>query len=350
MTRLSADDRIQVTRDATVEYWKHLLPIVQIAFAIHILLFGLFVIVDIPILWVTNAASMAAYVACLLAIRRRAYRCAGMLICTEIVAHAAIATWVLGWDSNFHFYVFCTIPIITFSFQAAPIRRGCLSAAILGVAVLGFYFRHRVAVTSISADAQDLFGLFNAFTATALLLHATGLSVRFNFSMHMNLFHSAHRDSLTNLYTRRRVMQRLRQGAGTARATPTAIVLIDIDHFKQINDRHGHDVGDTVLQRIATVISGCVRATDIAARWGGEEFLVLMPDTTLEDARHIAERVMLEIRQQSGLADGTALSLTATLSVVTLQADETFRDALNRADQLLYQGKQEGRDRLMLAS
>jgi diguanylate cyclase (GGDEF)-like protein len=104
-----------------------------------------------------------------------------------------------------------------------------------------------------------------------------------------------------------------------------------------------------VLQRIATVISGCVRATDIAARWGGEEFLVLMPDTTLEDARHIAERVMLEIRQQSGLADGTALSLTATLSVVTLQADETFRDALDRADQLLYQGKQEGRDRLMLA-
>lgn len=350
MTSLSADDRTQVTREATVEYWKHIIPIVQIAFAIHVLLFGLFLIIGIPVLWVANALSIVTYVGCLSAIRRRWYRCAGTLISVEIIAHAAIATWVLGWDSNFHFYVFCIVPIIAFNFQSAPVRRGMLSLAIIAVMVLGFILRHRLAATRISDSFQDGFGIVNAFTATALLLHATVLSVRFNLSMHLNLFHSAHRDSLTNLYTRRRVLQRLRQLGSSHSEATTAIVLIDIDHFKQINDRHGHDLGDVVLQRVADIIAGSVRAGDIAARWGGEEFLLLMPSTTLEEAQSVGERIRLQIREQAGVTSLTKLTLTATLAVATLLPGETFRDTLNRTDQMLYQGKEEGRDRLMLAS
>ena len=349
MNSLTADDRSQVTREATVEYWKHITPIVQIAFAIHVLLLGLFLIVELPMMWMTNALSVMAYIACLLAIKHRLYRCAGMLICIEIIAHAAIATWVLGWDSNFHFYVFCIVPIIAFGFHSSPVRRRCLSAAVLIVTVGGYLLRNRVPLASISEQAQDVFGAVNALTATALLLHATALSVRFNLSMHMNLYHSAHRDSLTNLYTRRRVLQRLRQLGGGRRELPTAMVLIDIDHFKQINDQYGHDTGDVVLQQVAEVIASCVRTTDIAARWGGEEFLVLMPNTPFDDARVIAERILTHLREQAGLTRQVSVTLTATLAVAILKDGETFRDALNRADQRLYEGKQEGRNRVMLA-
>ncbi|UZJ57749.1 GGDEF domain-containing protein [Pseudomonas sp. KU26590] len=349
MNSLTADDRSQVTREATVTYWKHIVPIVQIAFAIHVLLLGLFLLVDVPVMWMTNAVSVTAYIACLLSIRRRLYRCAGMLICIEVIIHAAIATWCVGWDSNFYLYVFCIVPIIAFGFHSSPVRRRCLNTAVLIVTVGGYVLRNKVPVTSISPHAQDLFGAVNALAATALLLHVTALSVRFNLTMHMNLYQSAHRDSLTNLYTRRRVLQRLRQLGGGRREIPTALVLIDIDHFKQINDQHGHDLGDVVLQQVADVIAKCVRTTDIAARWGGEEFLVLMPNTPFEDARLIAERILTHIREEVGEIRQMSLNLTATLAVATLQEGETFRDALNRADQRLYEGKQEGRNRVMLA-
>jgi diguanylate cyclase (GGDEF)-like protein len=104
-----------------------------------------------------------------------------------------------------------------------------------------------------------------------------------------------------------------------------------------------------VLQQVADVIAGCVRTTDIAARWGGEEFLVLMPNTTFEEARLIAERILMRISEQAGEIRQVSLTLTATLAVAILKDGEAFRDALNRADQRLYEGKQEGRNRVMLA-
>jgi diguanylate cyclase (GGDEF)-like protein len=87
-----------------------------------------------------------------------------------------------------------------------------------------------------------------------------------------------------------------------------------------------------------------------AARWGGEEFLVLMPMTTFDEARVIAERILTHIREQAGITKQVKLTLTATLAVATLQDGEAFREALNRADQRLYERKQQGRDRVMLAA
>lgn len=351
MTSLSADDRAQVLQDATVQFWRHIIAIVWIAFGIHIVLFALFVFLNIPALWAANAVSVLMYVGCLFAIRHHHFHLAGLLFSVEIIAHAVIATCLLGWDSNFHFYLFCPIPIIAFCFQTAPWRRLGLSLAIALVAVGGYAVRHLIHVAAgITDELIDLFGVINALTATALLMYATALSVRFTLSMQLHLFHTAHRDSLTSLYTRRRVLQRLRQMGAARQEQPTAIVLLDVDHFKRFNDQHGHDLGDLVLQRVADSIAGCVRTTDIAARWGGEEFLVLMPNTALAEARQVADRVLAHIRAQAGLIEGRALVVTATLAVTVIAPDEAFRDALNRADQLLYQGKQAGRDRVMLAS
>ncbi|NYS42702.1 GGDEF domain-containing protein, partial [Pseudomonas syringae pv. actinidiae] len=119
--------------------------------------------------------------------------------------------------------------------------------------------------------------------------------------------------------------------------------------FKQINDLHGHETGDVVLQRVAEVISSSVRSSDMAARWGGEEFLILMPDTALSDGLQVADRMWLSIREKAGLIDTLDIAVTATLAVATVGEGEAFQIALNRADTSLYLGKQLGRNRVMVA-
>ncbi len=118
----------------------------------------------------------------------------------------------MGWESNFSFYLFCVIPIIAFTFQLVAIRRIAYSLAILLSLVGCFAFRRHMGQESgLSQNVLDAFGIVNALVATVLSIYATALSVRFTSSMQLSLFHIANRDSLTNLYTRRRVLHRIRE-------------------------------------------------------------------------------------------------------------------------------------------
>ncbi|MGV6393961.1 GGDEF domain-containing protein [Pseudomonas caspiana] len=348
MKGLSASDRSHLLHEATAQFWRHIVPIVQIAFGIHVVLFLLFLLLQLPLLTTANALSIVAYVFCLKAIRAGRYSFAGVLMSGEIILHALLATWVLGWNSNFHFYLYCLMPIIAFSFQDRRKLRISLNLTIITVVVWAYVMRERMGLNSgVAAPLLEVFGIVNVLTATALLVHGTALSVRFNRSMQLNLFHTASRDSLTNLYTRRRITEGVRQlgGSGTA-----ALILLDIDHFKQINDRLGHDRGDVILQRVAKAISSHVRAADVASRWGGEEFLVLMPDTHAQAAYPVAERILKGIRESAGKTERSPFTVTATLAVAQIRQGESFESALSRVDQALYQGKQQGRDQVVLAN
>jgi len=348
MNVLSASDRAHLLREATAQFWKHIVPIVQIAFGIHVVLFILFMLLQLPLLAVANALSIGAYVVCLKAIRVQRYSFAGVLMSVEIILHALLANWVLGWSSNFHFYLYCLIPIIAFSFQDRRMVRMSFNLTIITVVVWSYVMRERMGLDSgVAAPLREAFGIVNVLTATALLVHGTALSVRFTRSMQLSLFHMASRDSLTNLYTRRRIIEGVRQLDGPA---ASAIILLDIDHFKQINDSLGHDRGDVILQRVAKAISSNVRATDVASRWGGEEFLVLMPGTSEQEACAVAERILLGIRETAGKTERSPLMVTATLAVSQIRQGESFESALSRTDQALYRGKQQGRDQVVLAS
>ncbi|MEG5265555.1 GGDEF domain-containing protein [Pseudomonas sp. JDS28PS106] len=347
MNTLSANDRAQLVRDATVQFWQHIVPIVQIAFAIHVVLFVLFASLGLTLLAVGNAVSILTYVVCLKAIRAGRLSFAGVLMSVEIILHALLATWILGWSSNFHFYLYCLVPIIAFSFQHAPLPRRLLNLSIIAAAACIYLLRGRMGTDpGVAPGLLEVFGVINVLTATALLLHGTALSVRFTHSMQLGLFHTANLDSLTNLYTRRRVMRRVHQLTGASRS---AIILLDIDHFKQINDRLGHERGDQILQHVAQAIRSNVRATDVASRWGGEEFLVLMPEALQQDAGTVAQRILQQIREQAGKLEQPQIEVTATVAVSEIRAGESFEHALHRADQALYQGKQQGRNQVVLA-
>jgi diguanylate cyclase (GGDEF)-like protein len=126
--------------------------------------------------------------------------------------------------------------------------------------------------------------------------------------------------------------------------------LLDIDHFKKINDTYGHDKGDAVLRSVATCLQDSVRASDIVFRYGGEEFVVLLSNTAASGAFHLGERIRKALEKLACEADGGApLRVTASLGVATLAPNESKEKLLKRADQAMYRAKHMGRNQVVLA-
>ena len=127
-----------------------------------------------------------------------------------------------------------------------------------------------------------------------------------------------------------------------------AVLLLDIDHFKSINDRHGHQVGDRVLQQVVKAVRTPLRKTDVLGRYGGEEFVVLLPVTDAETALALGERVRAAVQDMPG-AQPDGSNTTTSVGVSCVRAgDESFEALLLRADQALYQAKAEGRNRVVM--
>lgn len=152
-------------------------------------------------------------------------------------------------------------------------------------------------------------------------------------------------DELTGLFNRRHGTDVLRQEIERARRTGSSfgLILLDIDHFKQVNDRFGHDVGDDLLADVAALLRSRLRKTDTAARWGGEEFAIILPSTDREGGRKFACE-LLERMQLIHTPDGNNVS--ASFGVVDYRGDESASELVKRADRLMYKAKHEGRGRV----
>lgn len=160
-------------------------------------------------------------------------------------------------------------------------------------------------------------------------------------------------DPLTGLYNRRYLSSLLPRLFNTSgeRGEAFSVMLLDVDHFKKVNDTHGHDVGDIVLKEIGSRLVGSVRAMDLACRFGGEEFVCVLPDTGTDGARAIAERVRESIAAAPvKLADdGQEVSVTVSIGLATHEStdlQDTPPQLLKRADEALYRAKTEGRNRV----
>ncbi|WP_404414232.1 GGDEF domain-containing protein [Vreelandella aquamarina] len=166
---------------------------------------------------------------------------------------------------------------------------------------------------------------------------------------HQRVMHLSQVDELTGLGNRRYLLNftdsLCQQSQRNER--PLSLALLDIDHFKQVNDTFGHPAGDRVLQVFARTLQGEIRGADVLARMGGEEFCVLMPDTDADGARELAERVRAAVASLTHLELGSATSITVSLGVATgCQSGLDFTHLYARADQALYQAKSKGRNRV----
>ena len=196
-----------------------------------------------------------------------------------------------------------------------------------------------------------LFGAGFVWLNAALSLQTVIALMRLNLLEQENIA-----DPLTGVYNRRHLERRLKEEVASARrhGLPLSVLMLDIDHFKQINDRHGHQAGDQVLVLFAGLIKGQLREPDVVVRYGGEEFLVIAPQTAHADAICLAQRLRTHIESNAftlpeARASGSALEirLTCSIGVASLGEDLTQPEAIvQRADENLYRAKQAGRNRV----
>ena len=196
-----------------------------------------------------------------------------------------------------------------------------------------------------TAQAQSIaFGVHSS--AYALVAIGFLASVLIEYQQHLS--HLATEDPLTRLLNRRGLEDALHISLANASRhdLPTAAIAVDIDHFKQVNDSFGHDVGDRVIRQVADFLERMSRGSDVVARTGGEEYLLVLPNTGLDAARVLAERIRAAIGDHPLLVDNQRIPVTVSLGIASAGGEVDLDTLSQEADRALYLAKRGGRNRV----
>jgi diguanylate cyclase (GGDEF)-like protein len=221
-------------------------------------------------------------------------------------------------------------------------------ACIIMIGIIGYRsaaFYHAVGVIPDLSQASSLQALLFIASFVALLLASNGFVLMAKEQADQRFRRQSQKDTLTGVWTRAYLEEAARQEISRQQRYGHAVslVMIDIDHFKQINDRFGHAMGDRVLVEFCQVAQKCIRATDILGRWGGEEFLLILPNTDSAHATELAERIRNALERHAFPA---AQRITASFGLSLLLDGEDWEAWLQRADMMLYRAKAAGRNRV----
>jgi diguanylate cyclase (GGDEF)-like protein len=324
-----------------------------VAAAAHLLFIAFFASLGIYGLALFNVGSVALYAVCLWLIRRARYGTALGGAIAEVIAHGALAIVTIGWASGFQYYLLVLVPLVFFHPQWSLARKLGV-VALLVACFLAFNFALAV-IPPLHPVPTEMLGLIrvaNIAAAFGLLAYFSHHYATAAHRAESQLERLAGTDPLTGLHNRRRLIETaaLEQARHRRSGHPLSLVLCDIDNFKQVNDRHGHDCGDLVLTTVAARVRDSVRGPDSVARWGGEELLLLLPETGLADAQAVAEKLRRTIEVLRVSCGGRELGVTITIGVAELASVEELDSGVARADRAMLEGKRAGKNRVVLAA
>lgn len=334
-------------------FWLLMQRAALMAAGTHLAFLLLFYSIDARLMVWINIGSIALFLASYGLLLQRRNSLGIRLIVLEIFLHAGLAVHVIGWDSGFHYYLIMMPPVIMLS----PTRRTgsnlilvCITCAVY----LGFdaFLRDAPPLHVLTPTMLAALRYFNIGLTFALLSLLATTYLRLVKRAERRLSLAAATDPLTGLNNRRRIMEVIRYWVTRRKreAAPLCFVVCDIDHFKRINDEHGHDAGDKVLVAVAETMSRTLREQDSVARWGGEEFLIVMPNTALTQAIAVAERLRQQIEDTTLAIGERTIRISLTLGVTEHHAEEDPEASIARADNALYRGKEGGRNRVVTAA
>jgi diguanylate cyclase (GGDEF)-like protein len=303
-----------------------------------------------PILFYLQLISIAVYPLCYFLSLRGHSKTVQALVLTDLLGHSTLATLIVGFDAGFQYYSWILLPLTFTNLELSQKERFWRALALCSVfLVIDWVFRQTTPLVQVSAagiEAMRYFNIICFFTATT---SSAAQFTKATTTAQEQLRHAADTDMLTGLLNRRRMsdkMLHIWQHARNSRHA-IAVMLLDIDYFKSINDRYGHAVGDEVIAGVGTVLQQSVRRGDLVARWGGEEFLILLPQAPLTVAYEIAERIRAQINQITFPANAT-IRVSATAGVAAWRPSESLDATIHRADTLLYLGKRGGRNQVVV--
>jgi diguanylate cyclase (GGDEF)-like protein len=309
----------------------------------------LFTWVGLPVLAVFNLCSVVVWFAARSLNKRGKLDVAVVLIKLEVAAHATLAVSLAGWDSGFHYYLW---PLIVFAGLNDRISPRALVFEVTALFVLYatlYWFTRDTRFPWPSAVIEQALPFINVgivFTAMGMLAFYFRLA---SSASEQRLKVLASTDDLTGLTNRRRMVETLQEEIARIRRSkrPATLVMADIDNFKKFNDTYGHQCGDMVLQGVASMLRARLRTQDVVARWGGEEFLFMLPETDMTGAGIAASKLREAIRQMKIQCGTKTLAVTMTFGIAPLDAAIGIDESISHADDALYRGKQEGRDKLV---
>ena len=331
-------------------FWRLLLRTSIMAGLLYAAFVVLFYALGVTALARVNIASVLLYaLICVLLSRSGARFYAFGLFVFEIQAHAVLASYLIGWDAGFHYYAIIAIPIITLANYDSQRTKG---AAIIGLITLmvatDTLLRDTAPVHVLPGYILDALHYINLTALLTILALIVAFYSRLITHTEHKLRKLATTDPLTGLLNRRSMIEIWQLELATQRRSgnPLSLILCDIDNFKQVNDTHGHEVGDQVLRAVSNTLSKGIRQSDHVARWGGEEFLILMIGAPIGKAERLAHQLRKAIGELVVPVDEHELTIALTFGVTEIpaHAPHSQEAAIARADAALYAGKHAGRD------
>jgi diguanylate cyclase (GGDEF)-like protein len=319
----------------------------------HICFLLLFYVVDATALVFFNIGSILLFGLCITLARHEREHLAILLIQAEVISHAAVAVWFLSWDSGFHYYIFCLLPL-TLVMPYGGLGLRVVFLAFCGALYLALDYSANLMAPLIPLDdaVLDTLRRFNVIGSLTILGYLILFLRNVLVDSEKRLVRMASTDPLSGLYNRRRGFELIGQELSRTRRCGSylSFAIADIDNFKAINDRYGHQAGDRIIVAVSETLRGAVRAHDSVVRWGGEEFLVVLPETDGATAHTVAERVRASVAAGTIRVGELALQVTVTVGIGEYVPGEPIEGALGRADAALYEGKRGGRNQVVVGA
>jgi diguanylate cyclase (GGDEF)-like protein len=331
-------------------FWLMLRRVAVFAGCVDLVYLVVFFVLGMPVMALVNLVSAGMYAAAYALLGRRRNLPAVLLMWTEVLVHACACTILLGWDTGIHYFLLVFLPAVAVS------RSPRLAAAAMGF-VLAAYLALDAATQAIPAA----YHLTAAQTTALRWLSITVVFLMFGYTARYyvrrvqdaerRLAELATTDPLCGLWNRRFFLQRAQAEVERARryGSRLALVMADIDHFKLVNDRNGHAVGDQVIRHVAGLMHGELRASDIIGRWGGEEFVLLLQTTDAAEAAAVCERLRTAVERTPCESGAATVRATLSLGVAEVDPGQGLEHAIRRADAALYAAKHAGRNRVCSA-
>lgn len=347
-SRTTGPSQYSMSRSA---FWLMLRRIAAIAAFADVMFLVLFLALGLPLLAWINVVSIGMYGAAYWLIGQRRNRPAVVLMWTEVLVHAIACTLLLGWDCGAHYFLLVFIPAIALSRSQ---RQALGALAFLLVIYLGLDAATRIVAPSYVVSTSHLASLRAVCITVVFVMFAyTG---RYYFGQVADaegrLRYLATIDPLSGLANRRHFLQVANEEAQRAQRydLPLTIALADIDHFKRVNDLHGHPAGDAVIRQVSELLRSQLRSSDVLGRWGGEEFILLLPSTDAAAAVLMCERLREELQRTPCAVGGISLPITMSFGVRRVDPLAGLERAVKSADEALYEAKQKGRNRTVVAA
>lgn len=334
-------------------FWRFMMLVCLSAALTHLLFFALFYTLKASILAWVNVGSVSFFIIAYFAIKQHHNWLAVLLIMSELLGHAALAIWLIGWDSDFHYYLMLVAPVVILSnikkVQSKLLMVGsvCVFYMILDAAV-----RLQPPHYNLPDQVMSSLRYFNIVVTFVLLTYLAMMYFTMIKNAEKKLLAAATTDPLTNLFNRRKLSEIIEYEITHSKrdAQGPCFLLADIDHFKTINDQYGHDAGDLVLVEVSKALQHSIREQDAIGRWGGEEFLIVLPNTDIDGAQRVGERIMAALARLQICINNQPIAVTMTIGLSNYQKGEAMQTAITRADEALYRGKNAGRNRLVVNS